>query len=273
MKTIHHTKFAQKHYGTFILIVLAIIFMPLRSFAKTAVFWQPGFPTVASQPIERSALTEALGETDTQFVDLKNLEDPSTLLNADLLVLPYGSALPSKAWKSMEEYLKAGGNLLVIGGQPLRVPVAEVDGKFVESRAQDSYAHELDFRHTYEVPVPADSQFAWKAGYTFPQTPHIRARTFFAVEGRLDGLGYMVDNTGLLVAAPVIVANHITGPLRGSRVVALDFDPEPGFWESQDGISLIHESAVYASHGATDLSVETLFSAIRPGVLPLITIQ
>jgi hypothetical protein len=273
MKTIHHTKFAQKHYGTFILIVLAIIFMPLRSFAKTAVFWQPGFPTVASQPIERSALTEALGETDTQFVDLKNLEDPSTLLNADLLVLPYGSALPSKAWKSMEEYLKAGGNLLVIGGQPLRVPVAEVDGKFVESRAQDSYAHELDFRHTYEVPVPADSQFAWKAGYTFPQTPHIRARTFFAVEGRLDGLGYMVDNTGLLVAAPVIVANHITGPLRGSRVVALDFDPEPGFWESQDGISLIHESAVYASHGATDLSVETLFSAIRPGELPLITIH
>ena len=57
-------------------------------FAKTAVFWQDGFPTVASQPISRTALTQALGE-DAVFVGIDGLRDPSALANADLLVLPY----------------------------------------------------------------------------------------------------------------------------------------------------------------------------------------
>jgi hypothetical protein len=53
------------------------------------------------------------------------------LANVDLLVLPYGSAFPVEAWKSIERYLDGGGNLLVIGGQPLRVPVNLVNGQYV----------------------------------------------------------------------------------------------------------------------------------------------
>ena len=53
--------------------------------------------------------------------------------------------------------------------------------------------------------------------------------------------------------------------MMGSRIVALDFDPEPGYWQSQDGIALVQQCADYASQGATTFSVETQFSTIRPG--------
>ena len=32
----------------------------LPAFAKVVVFWQPGFPTVASQPVSHDALVKAL---------------------------------------------------------------------------------------------------------------------------------------------------------------------------------------------------------------------
>ncbi len=257
----------------FVAIALLAAFLPAPLFARVVVFWQPGFPTVASQPVEHLTLEKALDGMDPQFVDLASLNGPTTLSTADLLILPYGSGVPADAWKAIEQYLQAGGNLLIVGGQPLRVPVTESDGRFVESLPQDTYARVLDFRHTYEVPVPPDARFAWKAGYAFPQTPHIRASSFFTVEGRLDGLGYIVDSQGQLVAAPVIVADHTAGPMLGSRVVALDFSPEPGYWQSDDGIALIRQSAEFARQGATDFSIETLFSTLRPGEPPLITVH
>jgi len=93
------------------------------------------------------------------------------------------------------------------------------------------------------------------------------------LEGRLDGLGYMSDTSGLLVAAPVIVADHTSGPMLGGRVVAIDFDAEPGYWKSDDGIALIRQAAQYACQGAAEFSIETLFSTIRPGEPPQITVH
>jgi Beta-galactosidase len=259
--------------GWLALAALIALLLPSPLFAKTVVFWQPGFPFVASQPVERGTLAQALDGFDAQFLDLKSMADPAALKDTDLLVLPYGSAVPTDAWKAIEEYLHAGGNLLVVGGQPLHVPVSEDGGNFLPLSPQDSYARVLDFLHTYEVPVPADARFAWKSGYDFPQTPQVHAQRFFAVEGRLDGLGYMVEAGDRLTAAPVIVADHAFGPMQGSRVVALDFDPEPGYWKSGDGIALIRQSAIYASHGATQFSVELQFSTLRPGEPPLITVH
>jgi hypothetical protein len=252
-----------------VLIVLVGASLTAPAFAKTIVFWQEGFPTAGSDPIERSTLTKALDGMDPKFVDLAGMKETDTLTGADLLVLPYGSTVPADAWKSIEHYVHGGGNLLILGGQPLRVPVTEVDGKFIAARPQDTYARVPGFLHTYEVPVPAGAQFAWKHGYSLPPI-HVRARKFFAVEGRLGGLGYMVDSTGLLVAAPVIVAD---GPMHGSRMVALDFDPEPGYWQSDDGVTLIHLAAEYAASGATAFSVEALFSTIRPAEPPQITVH
>jgi hypothetical protein len=250
------------------LVRAAVLFLLLSSpaVAQVAVFWQPGFPTVASQPVDHATLSAAL---DPVFLDLKALLSAGALEKIELLVLPYGSSVPTDGWKAIEAYLQHGGNLLVLGGQPLRVPVTQVGAAFVQGRAQDTYSRVLDLRHTYEVPVARDAHFAWKPGYAFGSSPKLQAEKFFTVEGHLNGLGYMVDNTGLLVAAPVIVIDRPTG----SRIVSLDFQPTAGYWESEDGLALIRQSAGYARQGSTSLSVETLFSVLRPNEPPQITVH
>jgi hypothetical protein len=247
-----------------VLLFLSLVSSPLV--AQVAVFWQPGFPTVASQPVDRPTLTAAFG--NPSYLDLKGLQAPAALFGTKLLVLPYGSAIPTEGWQAINAYLQQGGNLLILGGQPLRVPVTQQGSTFVEARPQDTYSRALGLRHTYEVPVARDAVFTWKSGYEFAATPKVRAEKFFTVEGHLNGLGYMADNSGLLVAAPVIVIEK-----SGGRIVALDFQPAAGYWESHDGTALIREAAEYASQGQTQLSVELLFSAIRLNEAPQISVH
>ena len=239
------------------------------------MFWQDGFPAIASVTVSRQTLVKSLEGMDPVFLDLDGLKNPDALASVDLLVLPYGSAVPTDAWRSIHAYLEAGGNLLVLGGQPLRVPVSAFGGKFIQSLPQDTYSRELDFRHSYEVPVQSGAVFAWRSGYSFLHAPQIRARRFFAVEGHLNGLGYMLNSDGLEVAAPVIVSDNggQAGRFSGSRIVALDFDPEPGYWDSPDGISLISQAAEYARQGATSFWLEMLFSTLKPGEYPQIVVH
>lgn len=257
---------------------LLILIGTSSGFAKVVVFWQEGFPTVASQPVARETLVKALQGADAAFTGLEGLKDPATLAGVELLVLPYGSALPADAWPSIHAYLNAGGNLLVLGGQPLRVAVTASNGRFIEGRPQDTYSRELDFRHTLEVPGPKGTTFAWRFGYSFLPTLEIRAHRLFAVEGSVDGLGYMVNSSGDRVAAPVVVADHTDltkaeNALLGSRIVMLDFEPEPGYWESPDGIALVRAAANYARQGATAFWIETLFSTLKPGEMPNVVVH
>ena len=159
------------------LLFLLVLACTSTLFAKTLVFWQDGFPTVASQPLSRDVLLKALDDRDVVFAGLAELKDTATWKDADLFVLPYGSAVPTDAWPAIRSYLRDGGNLLVLGGQALRVPVTLADGKFIQSRSQDTYARELGFRHSYPVPVPSGSHFAWRFGYSFLHAPVIRARS------------------------------------------------------------------------------------------------
>ncbi len=257
-------------------LLLAISTAPLH--ARVVVFSEPGFPVVDSQPAGSATLTAALGP-GTVFAGIDALKQGDALSGASLLVLPYGSAVPVEAWASIDAYLRAGGNLLILGGQPLHVPVAGHAGGFTKENPQDTLGRALDFRHTYVVPaLPSGGSFAWRDGYTFLPKINVRAERFFAVEGRLNGLGYMVVADGDRVAAPVIVADHPGGGPRGgnmtgSRIVALDFDPQPGYWESADGIALIRAAASYAQQGATEFWIEAQYSALRPGEPPLLTVH
>jgi hypothetical protein len=253
-----------------LLAIFAILtFGTPQLLAKTVVFWQDGFPTVASAPISRAALTQALAGEDVSFVGLDVLRDPATLSNADLLILPYGSAFPAEDWSAILSYLQGGGSLLNLGGQPFRVPVTGNGGSLREQRPQDTYSLELGIRHTYEVPVRQTAKFSWKSGYSFLQGSSIDARRFFTLEGQVDGLGYMVDKDGTKAAAPVVVAER-AGSSRAApsalapRMVMLDFEPNAGYWESGDGVALVRQAADYARQGTIRFWIETLFSALRP---------
>ena len=268
--------------GWFLLCVVMACGAGAQTPGKTVVFWQPGFPTIESDPIGRDAMATAVGK-DALFTDLAALRSPGALDGVGLLVLPYGSAVPVDAWPNVSAYIKHGGNLLLVGGQPLRVPVALKDGKYVAGRPQDSYALALGFRHTYEVPVEAGAKFAWRDGYAEGAKAALKAKHFYAVEGRLDGLGYMVAGDGQKVAAPVIFGAHYewNGRRPGAgepqtmpgRFVALDFDPAQGYWETRDGGAVLRRAVEYARQGASMFSVETLYATLRPGESPELTVH
>ena len=281
------------------------LLLALPAFAKVVVFWQPGFPTVASQPVSHDALVKALDGMDPVFAALDALKDPATLNGADLLLLPYGSAFPTEAWSGIQAYLRAGGNILVLGGQAFRVPVTGANGRFTQAPPQDAYARDMGIQHTYEAPPQDNVRFAWRAEYAFLRPLAIRARRFFVLEGRLSGLGFALNDEGLEVAAPVVVMDRAGGfgggrgaapapaavtPAAGvaaptpaapvdtpqapgggrgagpsSRIVLLDFDPVAGYWDSSDGISLLAQAAGYARQGVTAFSIEMPFSTLKPG--------
>ncbi len=255
-----------------------LLLSSLIASARVLVFWQEGFPTVASQPVARGTLSKALDGMDALLAGADRLRDAAAFDGVDLLVLPYGSAVPVECWGAIQTYLRGGGNLLVLGGQPLRVPVSRDGGRFVAASPQDTYSREIDIRHTYAVPPEAAWKFAWRNGYSFLGTPAIRARRFFVLEGRLDGLGYMWSSDRVAVAAPVVVIDRAGGgpgsaSMAGARMVLLDFEPEPGYWESEDGIALIRETASYARLGATSFTTELKYTALKPGEKPLVTVR
>ncbi len=53
----------------------------------------------------------------------------------------------------------------------------------------------------------------------------------------------------------------------------LPFEPAPGYWESADGVSLIHQSAGYAQQGPATFSLELAFSTVKANERPRVTIH
>jgi hypothetical protein len=238
------------------------------------VFLQSGFPAVDSEVPSRAEFAQSV--PNARFVDLAQLRSGEALIGAPLLILPYGSAVPTALWPAIQKYLSGGGNLLVIGGQPLRVPVSgEQESAFQIQAAQDSYSREIGFLHTYAAPLPSEPlHFAWRNGYDFLPKISFQPTKVFVEEGRLNGLGYLDGQDGSHLASSVITSDHLGGDrMNGSRVVALPFTASTGFWASEDGQTLLRTAAQYAAAGATSFSVELQYNALRPGETPIVTLH
>ena len=246
---------------------------------KVVVFWEQGFPVVESQPVARATLEHALRDLQPVFSDANTLPSELKAPNApDLLILPYGSAFPVEAWSAIFGYLRGGGNLLVLGGRPFRVPVAMSNGSFHQAAPQDTFSRPLAILHTYQVPQQDQARFEWRDGYSFFPAIHLHAPKLFVLEGRLDGLAYMVNAADEKTASPVVVFDHTQlgqggEAMFGARFVMLDFQPESGYWDTPDGTSLIQTAAAYAAQGATSFWLETQFSTLRPGEKPQVTVH
>ena len=246
--------------------------------AATVVFHEPGFPSAESQAPSRETLADALAELHPTFAGIEELRKPETLRGADLLVLPYGSAFPADAWSAIRSYLEGGGNLLNLGGRPLWMPAFREGEGFGLGRAQDDYWRLLAAVDATEVPRRDFTSFAWDDLWGFG-TAEIRARRVFAVttrfvanfaspEGRWRGLGFFLDAEGRRIAAPVARLDFALAP-KGARakghgrLVMLNFEPEPGYWASNEGRSLIRETAAHAARGPALLWVEVPRASLR----------
>jgi hypothetical protein len=143
--------------------------------SRVVVFSEPGFPAADSTTVSEARLKAAFpGATLAGTAPL-----PAALANADLLVMPYGSAYPEADWKPILEYLDRGGNLLALGGKPftraawqdssgwhLRAPsVAASLELLIHDYQQTPGSEGLTFEPNSDV-LPALPKFAWKQSFS-----------------------------------------------------------------------------------------------------------
>jgi hypothetical protein len=251
-----------KRILTAALLLLLVGASPLT--AAIVVFQEPGFPAIESQAPERLSLVESLAGLDVRFVGLEALASGEALSDADLLVLPYGSAFPADAWPALRGYLEGGGNLLNLGGRALWTPVFRGPEGFREGESGGRYWRAIAAVDAVEVPQRDFAAFEWDPVYAFG-TPEIRVRRAFAVgsifvanfappPGSWRGLGYLLDAQGRRRAAPVVRLDFEIQPAARraaghGRLLMLGFEPEPGYWESAAGKQLIREAAQHAALG------------------------
>src|SRR5262245_31412661 len=89
-----------------------------RARPSAFVFWETDFPQIDGCSIDRNALHAALEHFDVSYVSERELIERLRVDRCELLITPYGSAFPKRAWPAILKYLTAGGNLLNLGGAP-----------------------------------------------------------------------------------------------------------------------------------------------------------
>ncbi|MGC9996577.1 MAG: alpha-amylase family protein [Terriglobia bacterium] len=259
-----------------LIIILVLCVSASSASGKVMVLWQNGFPTLESQPVPQETLRKALDGMQPEFVSLNELNQIETWGDVELLVLPYGSAVPSQDWSAIKRYLETGGNLLVLGGRPLTIPVWSAGDRFIAGPPETAYSREIGIEQTYEAPLAAGLEFAWKDATL--SGGEVRAKRVFVLEGVSRGLGYLQDSAGERVAAPVVATDFasLEGEAEaklGSRIVMLDFEPEPGYWTSPEAVTVLREAAGYARQGATAFRVEMQNATLLAGEIPQLVVR
>ncbi|HEY3298293.1 MAG TPA: hypothetical protein VGK34_06515, partial [Armatimonadota bacterium] len=215
--------------------------------ARVLIFWETGFPFVDTTVIsEAREIIEALPPMESvRSVGTEELKTRLKRDSADVFINPYGSAFPVDAWPEIREFLRAGGNLLNIGGAPFTVPVATGGGGWEAKPAEDTYHRQLGIRSIDAIDTSetrkfdtlpeepllsglvddliCEKSFALDIALSRPSgisgKPPFRERTIrpllFAIDKRLTSPGWM--------AAPVIAVDHTYGEFAGGRWVLANF--------------------------------------------------
>jgi Cellulase (glycosyl hydrolase family 5) len=236
---------------------------PTACFAKTVVFWQPGFPSVDSPAPTEAALRAAFPDAD--FADADHLGAALAQSDANLLVLPYGSAWPEADWDAILAYLDRGGNLLALGGRPFtRAAYQDASGWHLRTA---SVAQSLElFIHDYQETPGSDAAAFTPNPDVFPALPAFRWKRAFSpvirlsvVDGDTTGghTGYEdMDlttlawgesghgNQGHKLAAPVFEIDHNTYRFVGGRWIFVACEPDADFFSNTKLLSMLADLAV-----------------------------
>jgi hypothetical protein len=248
-------------------LILLLLTIVLPCFGGTVVFYEKNFPTVENGAVSRAALEQALRSLNPRFVGLADLQREAVLGEGDLLVLPFGSALPVDAWNVIRRHLDRG-NLLVLGGRPFFVPVRRDSTGWHPQQPQNGYALSLGIAQSYAVPQHGPWTLQWDENAPWFRGGSLDPRRVFVnagFGGRYRGIGFLVDTNGNRLAAPVAAEDLVGHSLPARRRVYLSFDAEPGFWNSPHGIELVRKAAVYASHGGVRLWLDLEQLTLDPG--------
>ena len=118
---------------------------------SVAVFWEPGFPAFDDCKITQNALLESLRNVTSRLLGERELIAQLNSSGFDLLITPYGSAFPKRAWNEILKFLRRGGNWLNLGGVPLSRPVVHVGSAWRAEVHQTTYHKQLGITHSFPV--------------------------------------------------------------------------------------------------------------------------
>lgn len=279
-----------------VLRVVAAEFTQESATRPTAiVFWENDFPPIDGCSIDRNVLRAALERLDVSYLSERELIEQLKPDRCDLLINPYGSAFPKRAWPAVLKYLRAGGNLLNLGGVPFGVPVMRAGSQWRTENRQTAYHKQLGI--TQSFPVEAGAIASYRAANHFaednpknPDAPDLanqfKAEKVYELYVRFSSSSLIPDESGSdgpreavlyplffgigreqrPIAAPIIQIDRLQGEFAGGRWVLANFSGHT----SAAGVRLLAEQAV---QGAFEFRVRTDFACYRVGETPQFTID
>lgn len=244
----------------FRLVLFCLVFTASAVAAShPVVFQEPGFPSADAANPDDAALRRAF--VDAAFVDAQHLSSALENPEADLLVMPYGSAYPEAAWPAILRYLDRGGNLLVLGGKPftraaykaesdwqLRAPsVAASLELFIHDYQETPGSGSLTFMPNKDV-QPQITAFGWKRAFSpvlrLSVTPmYSRDGSTGDEDADLTTLAWG-EKDGRKLAAPIFEIDHNTSRFVGGRWIFVACDPDADFFSNTELLETLAKLAI-----------------------------
>ena len=239
------------------------------------VFSEPGFPaadsaSVSSQQI--AALFPSATAADTRTLS-------NFLPSAKMLVLPYGSAFPEESWPKIQQFLKRGGNLFVLGGRPFtRAAYHDAQGwhlrdysvRFARTLMIDQYqetpgSEGLRFETNPDLTLKP-AAFAWKRAFSpvirlSAVDLYQRGGSAGSIDARLDTLAWGVKD-GRKMSAPLIQIDHYRNGFDGGRWIFVNAELSSDFFDNSNLIGSLAERAL---EGAEEFTLRPVMPLYLPG--------
>jgi Cellulase (glycosyl hydrolase family 5) len=251
--------------------------------AKAAVFWENDFPTIDGCAITRDVLQQALDHFEVTLLSESDLIARLNVRQFDLLVTPFGSAFPKGAWRTVLEYLRAGGNWLNLGGVPLAVPVVREGSRWRAEVPQAAYHQKLGFTQSFPVQGTRIASYitsshfegqgklenACKAERVYELYARLTSTSDTPDESGSDGpreailypLLFGIGQDKRRVAAPIIQIDRLLGDFAGGRWVLANFS-------GSLSAGAISSLADWAAQGALEFRAGCEFACYRVGEAP-----
>ena len=258
----------------------------VRRAPRVAVLREPGFPTIDAQPLDMSALDEALAGMESTPLRVDDLERV-TPDDFDVYLNPYGSAFPKQAWGQLLQFLAAGGNWLNLGGVPFAVPAKRDGGGWRSEVRQTAYHKRLGITQAFGVDTSrltrndGNSRFAWTrdlvgevdADVTYELYYRFTREKEYPDEDGSDGPREAVVEPLLSVygtgehpvAAPIVRIDRMLGPYAGGRWVLGNLD---GTISAEAIRALLQDAAL----GANRLTITPSYACYRDSESPEIEV-
>ena len=248
------------------------------------VFWEERFPVVDGCGIKRNDIDVWIGDVASRLLNEHDLIEQLNAFRFDLLITPFGSTFPKRAWPEILKFLRRGGNWLNIGGVPLSRPVMRcgTGREWCLEPHQTTFHKQLGITHSFPVKAGAISSYEAPAGLNNMFKPELIHELYVRLsssknepdedgsdgprEGVVRPLVVGLSRDRRPVAAPVIQIDRMEAEFAGGRWIFANFN---GSLDPQVLLALAQRAAEGASH----FEVQTDAASYKPGDNAAILVQ